>query len=934
MRSVRSLVLGFAALLLTSTLAFAQGTTTGSLRGFITDDQGTPLPGTTVVAKSDKLVAGRLSTVTGINGSYRFPSLPPGVYSVEASLAGFVTTVQENLRIPLGGEMKLDLVMKMDNQVSETIIVSAQAPVISTVSSARSTNLTVEELDRIPLSRDPLSFMNLTPGVNDNRAFGGTQEATTSFNLDGVNVNNPAAGDHWLLPSPDWIEEIQVGGLGAAAEYGGFTGGMMNIVTKSGGNEFAGDVRAYYSSGSMIAENDTGQSFEEISFSLGGPIIKNKLWFYIAGQETRDDYTPFEAPVPIEKSVHRYLAKLTFQANEKNTLSFLLDYDAIERENRGIGPETTQAASVKQDSPNFSYNVTWDSILSESLYLSAKFTGFDGKDERLPYNGDIAGATNFDYYNVRNAVYTRKYEPSQSTFDVSLTWYVDDLFNKGESHKFKFGVISMDSDYKENRWRNGGYSFYMPQDPVGFDTGNEIHLDATLSEITAYVQDSVTVGNFTINPGVRFTQYKGGFGNAADDVYDVEMVSPRIGIVWDVTGDGVNVLKAHYGRYFEGMFTYLYDREQSGNAFEEAVYWQFYEDYIDDWLGARGVDNWDDYLSMYGDLSEFYNTADLTQAEITGGRVPDQAAIDPNIDHPYADEWLLTYERQLNEDMMIGVDLVKRKFRNIVAMVNLEDDYDELIAYDSEDYNNLGTGNVLADGGFDEPPFYDLLSNQEYLITNPQGAYRDYHSVILRFQKRYSDGWSLRASLVWSNLKGNVYGATGYDAVEYEDWNNAINADGRLPGNDKWEAKIDFSYDLPYDVILSVYYTYRSGQYWTPTARIRGLYKNSRNDEIFLTDRGSMKYPSRNLVDLKLSKRFDLTDRYSLEFMLDVFNLFNSDTTLDYDDRYATYNYYWRNWPDQDDYYGDNMWTKNDGYKDIWAIERPREIRLGVKFRF
>lgn len=871
-------------LVLVPFLAFGQSTTTGSLRGTVVDETGQPVPGVMVTISSDGLIGGKVDTYSNAKGFIRFPSLPPGTYRIEASMTGFAPTILEGQRVSLGSVATVTLTMKLLQGIEEVITVTADAQIISTSSTATTHNLDEEALERIPLTRDANSFMNITPGVSGGLAYGGTQSNANAYNLDGVDVSNPGSGQHWILPSPDWIQEIQVAGLGADAEYGGFTGAMVNIITKSGGNEFSGDVRLYYSGGGMIEDNDTDQAFGEVSFNVGGPVIKDRLWFFISGQETQDDYTPVDASDNEEQQLSRYLGKLTFMANSQNTLTALIDYDGKFVEHRGISNDVTKEASLKQESPNISYNLTWESIFSEKMFFTAKLTGFNGEDNRLPYNGEnTPGRETSDRMWTENSRYTERFDNSRTTWDVSLSYFKDGLFTESDYHSFKFGIVYGLASYNEERTRNGGLTFRDRFD--GFDSGNEIFLHTKHQELNAYIQDSINIGNVTINPGFRYTDYRAGFRDGVNDLYNVDFVAPRLGIVWDIMGDGSSTVKVHWGRYYEGLYAYLFDREQSGNAFTEEVYWEF----------------------------EDPDNPDVSQAFIVGGSSPDQAILDENIKHPYVDQFLFAYEHEITRDMMVGVDVIYREFKDIIAMINTNEDYDNLIAAD-----NPITG--------EDTPFYDLLSDPEYLLTNPEGAYRDYTSVVVRLDKRYSNGWSFRGSLGWANLEGNTYKQTSY-ADEWKDKNGQTNADGKLPGFKEYEAKLDVSYDLPWDMYVTAYYTYYAGEYWTPYALFNGLYYNDRA-EVYMTERGSEQYDDRHLIDLKVNKRFKLSEKFDFDITVDVFNLLNSDTITEVDESWGDYEY------DYQDHPAGSAWVPWEGYMTTQRIERPREIRLGLKFSF
>jgi len=244
--------------------ALSQGSITGSIQGTVKDQQGGVLPGATVVVTSDALVAGRATAVADERGNYRFPSLPPGLYTLEASLDGFQTVTQDGLRVRMGQALGVDLVLPLAN-IAETITVTAEPPLVSVVSNAVSTSFDSDFLARQPLPRNFYTILRSAPAVNiDYRqssgsamlAYGGTQERQNAFTLDGVNVADAGAGQHWILPAIQWMQEIQIGGLGAPAEYGGYTGGIINGITKSGGNEFRGEVEYYLQPESWTSDND------------------------------------------------------------------------------------------------------------------------------------------------------------------------------------------------------------------------------------------------------------------------------------------------------------------------------------------------------------------------------------------------------------------------------------------------------------------------------------------------------------------------------------------------------------------------------------------------------------------------------------------------------------------------------------------------------
>ena len=900
------------ALVLWAQPSAAQGATSGSIRGVVTDPDGLATPGVTVVAISGALVTGRQATVTGSNGVYRFPSLPPGMYELQASLASFQTVLQQNVQVALGQNIEVNL--QLGNlSIEEEIVVVAETVQVNTVSNKVDFNVAESFIERQPVSRDPVDLMNYAPGIESSRAYGAPSSAQNAYNVDGVDVSDPELGYQWFLPSIDWVQEVQVAGLGADAEYGGFTGAVVNVVTKSGGNTFHGDLRAYYSDGSLNSDNappnvegtDTLASDLEISASFGGPVVTDSLWYFLSGSWRDRTLEPFyNAGAPTDDRAEnqrtwtRGLGKLTWQLDDANRLMFLVDFDGVVNDYRSVGGGTLASAAVRQESPNYVYNLSWESLITDNSFISAKVTGFVGEDDYLPYHGDTPHRYDRESgFSWQNTHPTEHKDVDRTAFDGSWSLFADGLLSSSDSHNFKIGVNyeSFGTDYVTVR--NGGFSYYDDSwncdsldhyfaDPFcgvySSDWGGEWDLHGEMSGLHAYVQDAWKIGHFAINLGVRYSQYDGKFKNVSGTVYDEDMWAPRFGFVWDLTGSGKAALKAHYGRYYEGMTVTLYDREESGDARTDAEYYDYNID----------TGEFDDYA---------------------GGSVLARAMMDPNVEHPYVDQFVATFEYQLGSDMLVGVDYINRETHDINAMVvsNVAD-YDAYVAPD----NPLGGGDL---------PFFELVYPQENLITNPEEATREYDAVTLRFRKRYSNGWSMDASAVWSDLTGTAdYGVNGY-GTGFDDLNGFVNADGNLPDNSDLVVKLSASVDLPWRMMLSGFYQYRSGFYWTPYVIVEGLYYNDR-EAVYMTPRGSRQYPNRSVLDLRLQKEFGLGGDMDFAVFVDAFNLLDADEVTNVNEGWGWYVYDWEDHP------GNSFWDPSSRFEEVEGIQSPRTVRIGAKF--
>jgi len=330
------------ALLLVAPLAVAQ--TTGTIEGVVTDQNGGALPGVTVELSSAALQGARTAT-TGTDGRFRFVSLNPGQYKVSGNLSGF-GVVQKTATVALDATATVNLQMQL--AAKESVIVTGEAPVVDVTSTTTGSNYTAKIIDKLPVGRNYASIVESQPGVQTD--YGETQGrslalsvygATSAENLfivDGVNTTNVIKGFQGKSLNPEFIQEVEVKTGGYQAEYGRNTGGVINVITKSGGNEFHGDVFGYFNNDSMrsniehvvtpdfsqsgdvnygtITDKDTRKDF---GADLGGYFIKDRIWFFGAYDRLDEDttYYPLDGPranerFPLNYTADTYSGKLTF----------------------------------------------------------------------------------------------------------------------------------------------------------------------------------------------------------------------------------------------------------------------------------------------------------------------------------------------------------------------------------------------------------------------------------------------------------------------------------------------------------------------------------------------------------------------------------------------------------------------------------------------
>ena len=296
---------------------------TGTLTGTVVDNSGAALPGVTVTASSPNL-QGQRSVQTGGNGSYKLAFLPPGVYSVSYELEGFKTSVKE-VKISAAQTSVADVAMEL-GAVSEEIVVVAQQGNISETNTGAST-VTGSEIDKLAINRDVVSAVNLSAGVSDT-GFGSSEltvdrrrgDLREPVLVNGVEINENLRGDVLPLFIEDAIQETTTSVSGVSAEYGRFTGGVINTITKSGGNQWEGSFRSSFTNKTWEAQTPlspepTSKVNKTYEGTLGGFLWKDHLWVFGAGRDRRpvgfERPSTTHIPYPTSDKETRYEGKLT-----------------------------------------------------------------------------------------------------------------------------------------------------------------------------------------------------------------------------------------------------------------------------------------------------------------------------------------------------------------------------------------------------------------------------------------------------------------------------------------------------------------------------------------------------------------------------------------------------------------------------------------------
>jgi hypothetical protein len=594
---------------LTPTFAVGQGLQTGILSGVVKDPDGLPLPGATITVTSPALQGSR-ETVTDAIGAYILRGLPPGRYEVVTQFTG-TTDVKQTVEVPLGGVAQLDTTMNLAG-VTETVnVIASSTPQLATTQTSR--NFTQELLNTIPVGRRPFEIAELAPGVTDNTpnagqmAIGGAMAFDSIFLVDGVDVNDNLFGTANPLYIEDAIQETQVLIGGISAEYGRFGGGVVNVITKSGGNRFSGSYRLSLSNPKWSDETPfettpradiLGKVHET---TLGGPVLLDRLWFFNANRfESSTQSGNFAeigggySPTTDNK---RFELKLTGTPLTGHTVSGSFTNNPLTRANLpaiNSAMSMTSATLVDRKDENRLWVINWNGAVTRSMFATFQWsskdqgirdaggTSTDIRDSPFLTRGAVAGSVNSRHYNAPYFDATDPEDRNNRQFTGSLSRYMTspslgrhDLKAGFEHFKsFRTGGNSQSSTsyvFNTDYLSAGGRPVVGSDgEPIPLWNGNAANPTAAPTRVTnwiasrgatldiktlsLYMQDRWTAGTrITADLGVRYERVRseatGGIIAA-----DTDTVVPRLGVSFDVTGDGQTIAQATYARY-SGRFT-------------------------------------------------------------------------------------------------------------------------------------------------------------------------------------------------------------------------------------------------------------------------------------------------------------------------------------------------------------------------------------------
>ena len=721
----------------------AQGQQSGTLVGRLSSSDTLSLPGATVTVSSRSL-QGERTTVTDINGVYSFPGLPPGTYTVRFEMDG-MSTVERTAAVPLGGTVTMDQILSIA-PVREVVVVHGARP--APVSSpAGASNLRTEQFSQLPVGRTPFALAELSPGLTDNTpnnnqvTISGAFAYDNVFLMDGVDVNDNVLGQPNPLFIEDAIEEVQVLTSGVSAEYGRFSGGVVNIITKSGSNLFSGALRSSFTNSSWSTETPFERSAGTTRASklsptyqatVGGPLVRDKVWFFggsrLERTTTQGTFAQTRLPYTSRNDNTRYEGKLTGTIASGHTVQGTVIDNRTDLVQPAFGGSIDPAAMTSPTTLNRLYVANWRGVLGARTFATAQYsqknwklenaggTSLNPLESPILTRGVTAGVPAGLQY---NAPYWDSTDPEERN-NRQLTGSVSRMLSSRSAgtHELKGGVeYFVSTRVGGNSQTSTGYVFQTDY-KLGADSlpeldeaGNLIprfvpgasrvqvwqplrnsSIDITTASV--FVNDHwVAARRLTFDLGLRFERVT---SEATGNISSVQAstLAPRLGGAFDVTGDGKTVVQATYGHYAGKYNDVQFSRNTNvGNAD------RFVMQYTGPAGEGRGFAPGFDPANYTVAISGTFPTANIFFAD--------------NLRSPITREYTLALAREIGAKGYARVTYVNRDATDFV---------DDFISMDT------GRTTITRDGltnTYDNSIYRNTdLARREYQAVDLQSAYR------------------------------------------------------------------------------------------------------------------------------------------------------------------------------------------------------------------
>ena len=790
MRSNRLFVVLVAlSLLVAGAPAFAQGIPTATVTGKVLGE-GLGLPGVTVTAKSPNLQGSR-STTTGGSGDYAFVNVPPGEYRIVFAMSGF-QTVTRDVKLSASQVSQLDVKLSMTAVTAEATVVGKTESISQTTSEA--TTYTAELLAKLPTARTITSATNLSPGVNsggiNDISISGAQSTENLYMVNGVVVTDNLRNNLTSLYIEDAVQETTTSTSAISAEYGRFTGGVINTITKSGGNQFSGSIRSTFTDDSWKSTNAyrtaTGTNPQEGAFvntvvptweaTFGGPIVKDKVWFFLAGRyyDTSDATTTVTPYTGISYTYGnkepRYEAKLTVSPFQNHTLTAsYVDVKTTQKNNWYTSANIMDMASLyDRVLPTTLLAINYNGVLTDSFFIDAQYSKkkFTFENSGSIYTDLTRGTLLLDQSrgNARfNApTFCGVCTPEQRNND---NWLLKGTYFLSTKDAGSHNIVGGYDEFTGNRLANNHQSgsdwrFYTTGAVIqGTGASSVIYpimgantalyyqpilqdsQGSNLDTKSGYVNDTWRVSNkLSLNLGLRYDHNHA--VDAAGSVTSTDSAwSPRLAATYDIKGDGKLKVTASYAKYVAAI-----QEGQAGSGYTPAgVNSSFYWYYTGN--GATPINAGSGpYLSSADAITQIFNwmTANgcpPSNPTAAACKIPQggpasipgfNQRVGDSLASPNANEYVIGLAGTIGNKGSFRADIVRREFKQF---------YDLQI--------DQSTGKVSDPTG----KKYDLG-----IVVNSSDYTREYTGLHAQVAYRFTDQLNLGANWTWSHLIGDLVG--------------------------------------------------------------------------------------------------------------------------------------------------------------------------------
>jgi hypothetical protein len=961
--------------------------TTGTISGRIVDAQGLAVPGVTITATGAQ---GAKTAITDSQGRFTIPFLTPGSYSVHAELQGFNPVDRTDVQVRLGQTVDMPVTMQVGT-LTETIEVKG-APTVDTASTTIGATLDSTTLSRLPVGRRFSDTLYLAPGVSSggsvgtaNPSIGGSSGLENQYVVDGVNITNGgygALGSYSIVfgslgnGTPyDFMQEVQVKTGGYEAEFGQATGGVVNVVTKSGSNDLKGTAFGYARPQGLESTYKTVQGVEgtvntvasqlsDVGAAVGGPILRNRLFFFGAIDPQWESRT-FQAPegfplqslgkVDRDRHLVNYAAKGTWQVTgvHRFDASFFGDpaTGAMGPQRSGSLLNQTTAGYSALEYGGHNQNVRYSGVLGPHFLVDASLGHALNRILEKPSVDDWQ----VNDFRVTPRVRTGGlgfYEAGNRSDSWQFQAKATNIVNGGGQHQIRYGVDYENLDFSQLQ-QYSGPTFTAPngqQTATGAvvdilpDTNVGQIYHVSRASLTAarpttqhygalFVEDEWKIGNsLTIRPGVRYEQ-ESLSGSIVKNFSLKNNWAPRLGVIWDPSRSGKGKVFANYGRYYARVPSDLAARALSADASITA-------DYFDANLTRPVPDG-------VPTINPTTNTVTTKHFTLLGGSGDD---IDPDAKLSYYNEWVFGTEYTLGRGLDVGVRYVHRDIGRV-----LEDVQPYPLVAIELGVPGAATANFLLTNPGPNTPVVQIPGN----TVGFESPVHNYQAVEFTANKRLSHNWSLISSYRWSKLTGNFEGffrndngqsdpgiSSLYDYPTNDPTYTSIGGaqfgyvgdvrllgsagNGPLPLDRTHDVKLYGSYAFDMGLNLSLGLELESGAPLTAFAA-HPVYDTG--GEIPLTVRGAGFETSNGFqTRTPWTKPFNAQAAYNLKLgarnlvlSVDALNLFDTQTVLEY----HTFSELRFGVPNPD--FGVAGLSGNLGGQQFVA---PRQFRVGARFEF